>query len=53
MLQIGLKMSDEDTLCLIGYNFDPKYNTHELEEIVAYEDSKIPLEEWYDCEEMN
>ena len=52
-------MSNEDTSCLIGYNFEPEYSTHELElleEIVACEDSKIPPKEWCDCvscEEMN
>ena len=30
-------MSNEDTLCIIGYNVEPKYSTHELEEIGAYE----------------
>ena len=28
-------MSNEDTLCLIGYNFELKYSTHELEDIVG------------------
>ena len=27
------KLSNEDTLCLIGYYFEPKYSTHELKEI--------------------
>ena len=34
ILQSGLKMANEDTFCLIGYNFEPKYNIHKLEEIV-------------------
>ena len=49
-------MSNEDTICLIVYNFEPVYSTNDLEEIAACEDSKIPLEEWCDCgscEEMN
>ena len=28
-------MSHEDTLCLIEYNFELKYSTHELEEIMG------------------
>ena len=49
-------MLNEDTLYLNGYNFKLKYSTHKLEEIVVYEDLKIPLQERCDCsscEEMN
>ena len=28
-------MLNEDTLCLIEYNFELKYSTHKLEEIVG------------------
>ena len=44
-------MSNEATLSLIGYNFEPEYSTHELElleETVAYEET--PLEEWPVCD---
>ena len=37
------------TLCLIGSIFELEYSVHELGEILAYEGSKIPLEEWCDC----
>ena len=45
-------MSNEDSLWLIGYNFEPEYSTQELEildETVVYENMQIPLEEWCDC----
>ena len=44
-MQRGLNMSNEDTLCLFEYNYELKYSTHKLEEIVEYEDLKISLEE--------
>ena len=46
------KILRRGTFCLIGYNFEPEYGIQELElleEIMAYEDSKIPLEGWCDC----